>query len=120
MYGSAGDTMARHLRIHHIVTTDRPGPHCVGAICGINPDGTHWTLTRDQAVSQIEGRVSAFYIEKPGGKRFDVIVAMDPGAKKYLKTIPDRDNSNELLFLPNCLHIMHTWNSHVLRAAASG
>jgi len=112
--------MARHLRIHHIVTADRPGPHCVGAICGINPDGTHWTLTRDQAVSQIEGRVSAFYIEKPGGKRFDVIVAMDPGAKKYLKTIPDRDNSNELLFLPNCLHIMHTWNSHVLRAGASG
>jgi Protein of unknown function (DUF3892) len=119
-YGSEGNTMARHLRIHHIVTTDLPGPLCVGAICGLNPDGTHWTLTQDQAVSQIEGRVSAFYIEKAGGKRFDVVVAMDLGAKKYLKTIPDHDHSNELLFLPNCLHITHTCSSRALGARASG
>jgi hypothetical protein len=86
---------------------DRPGDLCISAICGINPGGTHWTLTREQAVSQIEDRVSSFYIEKPGGKRFDVIVAPDPRADKYLKTIPDRDYSNELLFLPSCLHFAH-------------
>ena len=112
--------MARHIRIRHIVTTDRPGPHCIDAICGINPDGTHWTLTRDQAVSQIEDGVSSFYVEKPGGKRFDVVVAFDPHANKYLKTIPDRDYPNELLFLPNCQHIAHTQNIRSLRAATGG
>src|ERR1700739_2583541 len=100
--------MSRHLRIRHIVSTDRPGALCIDAICGINPDGTHWTLTPDQSISQIEGRVSAFYIEKPGGKRFDVIVGFDPHANKYLKTIPDRDSSNELLFLLNCVHFAHS------------
>ena len=100
--------MPRHLRIRNVVTTDRPGALCIDAICGVNPNGTHWTLTRDQAVSQIEARASAFYIEKSGGKRFAVIVAFDPRANKFLKTIPDRDYSKELLFLPNCLHVMHT------------
>ena len=108
--------MARYLRIRQIVTTDRPGALCIHAICGINPDGTHWTLTREQAVSQIEGGMSAFYIEKSGGKRFDVVVAFDPRANRYLKTIPDRDNSNELLFLPNCLHFTHTLKSRAVGA----
>ena len=112
--------MARHLRIHHIVTKDQPGELCIHAICGSNPDGTHWTLTRDQAVSQIEDQVSAFYIERSGGKRFDVIVAFDRRANKYLKTIPDREYSNELLFLPNCLHFTHTQNSRSLGAGACG
>src|SRR3974377_2480448 len=102
--------MARYLRICHIATNQAARAVCVQAILGINPDGTHWTLTRDQAVSQIEDGVSAFYVEKSGGKRFDVIVALDPCANKYLKTSPDRDYSNELLFLPNCVHFAHTQN----------
>lgn len=112
--------MARHLHIRHVVTTDRSGGLCIDAICGINPDGTHWTLTRDQAVSQIENGISAFYVEKAGGKRFDVVVAFDPKANSYLKTIPDRDHSNELLFLPNCSHFTHTQNTCSFRASASG
>ena len=112
--------MPRHLRIRQIVTTDLPGDLCISGICGINPDGTHWTLTREQAVSQIENRVSSFYVEKTGGKRFDVIVALDPHAHKYLKTIPDRDYSNELLFLPSCVHFTHTQEGRSLGARAGG
>jgi hypothetical protein len=111
-------TMARHLRIRNIVTTDRPGHELIHAICGLNPDGTHWTLTQGQAISQIEARISEFYIERPGGQRFDVVVAMDLRANKYLKTLPDRDQSNELLFLPICLHFAHTQNSRSLKARA--
>lgn len=111
--------MARHLRIRHIVTTDRPGPHeTIRAVCGANPDGTHWTLTQDQAISQIEDRISEFYIERPGGQRFDLVVTMDLHANKYLKSVPDRDQCNELLFLPNCLHFEHSQNSRSLKAKA--
>src|SRR5215469_3862999 len=108
----------RHLRIRHIVTTDQPGELCIHAICGSNPDGTHWTLRRDQAVSQIEDKVSAFYMEKSGGKRFDANIAFDRRANKCLKTIPDRDHSNELLFLPNCLRFTQTQNSRSFGAGA--
>jgi hypothetical protein len=93
-------------------------PALVRLICG--PDDI--SRSRDFAHSHvgitlarlIENRVSAFYVEKPGGKRFDVIVALDPRANKYLKTTPDRNQSNELLFLSNCLHFMH-WASRKLR-----
>jgi len=110
--------MARHLRIRHIVMTDRPGHELVHAICGLNPDGTHWTLTQDRAISQIEARISEFYIERSGGQRFDVVVAMDLRANKYLKAVPDKDQSNELLFLPICLHFTHTQNSRSWKAGA--
>jgi len=49
----------------------------ISAVCGLNPDGTHGTLTQGQSISQIERRISAFYVGGHGGKRFDVMVAMD-------------------------------------------
>lgn len=58
--------MDRHLRIRHIVTTDRARAHdFIYAVCGVNPDGTYWTLTQDQAVARVEDGISAFYIEGP-------------------------------------------------------
>ena len=101
--------MSRHLRIRQVVKSDRTTVHeLVSAICGLNQDGTHWTLTQEQAVSQIEDRVSSFYIEGPRGQRFDVVVAMDFHANKYLKAMAQRDQCDELLFLPPCLHFSHT------------
>jgi hypothetical protein len=111
--------MARHLRIRHIVSNG--GKHAydvIDAICGLNPDGTHWTLTREQAVSQIEDRISSFYVESRGGQRLDVVVAMDLRANKYLKTVSTGEPSDELLFLPNCTHIAHVEIAHARRATA--
>lgn len=108
--------MARHLRIRSIVKTDRTSAHeRIGAICGVKRDGSHWTLTQHQAISEIEDGISMFYTER-AGKRFDVVLAMDVHTHKYLKTVADRDQPDELLYLPACLHIVHT--SHVLAAGA--
>ena len=104
--------MARHLRIRHVVKSDRSGAHeLISAVCGLNQDGTHWTLTQEQAVTQIEDRVFAFYFEGETGQRFDVVVAMDLHANKYLKALANGKHSDELLFLPPCLHVQHTQNA---------
>ena len=104
--------MARYLRIRCIVKTERTGAHeRISAICGLAPDGSHWTLTHGDAVSQVENGTCAFYIERLGGQRAEVIVAMDVHAHKYLKTVADRDQPDQLLFLPACLHVAHSRDS---------
>jgi Protein of unknown function (DUF3892) len=68
---------------------DRPSAHeQIQAICGIKPDGSHWSLTQDEAISQVEDGVSVFYVERPGGRRIDVIVAMDFHAHNTSKRSP--------------------------------
>jgi hypothetical protein len=55
---------------------------------GCKPDGSHWKLTQDKAISDIEDGTSVFYIESPVGHRIDVIVALSAEGKslnKYLK-----------------------------------
>lgn len=90
--------MARHLQIRNIVKSAQATAHeIILAVCGLNPDGTHWTLTQGEAISQIEKRISAFYIESHEGRGFDVAVAMDLRANKYLKALANGE-SNELLF----------------------
>ncbi len=101
--------MARYLRIRCIVKTDRTGAHeRINAICGLTPDGSHWTLTHEDAVSQVENGICWFYIERPRDQRSDVIVGMDVRAHRYLKAVADRDQPDQLLFLPACPHVAHT------------
>src|SRR5436309_11398890 len=47
-------------------------------------------------------RMGRFYVERAGGRRFDVIVAMDLHAHKYLKAVADGERPDELLYLPSC------------------
>jgi hypothetical protein len=101
--------MARYLRIRCVVKTERTGAHeRIDSICGLTPDGSHWTLTHEDAVSQVENGICRFYVERPTDRRYDVIVAMDVRANRYLKTVADRDQPDQLLFLPACPHIVHT------------
>ena len=89
--------MAQYFRIRRIVKTDRPNAHeRINAICGVNLD-----------VSRIENGICAFYMEGPRGQRYDVTVAMDVHAHRYLKTA-DRDQPDQLMFLPACPHAVHT------------
>ena len=98
--------MARYLRIRQVVKTERPSAHeQIQAICGIKADGSHWSLTQDEAIAQAEDGISLFYVERPGGRRFDVIVAMDLHAHKYLKTVADGEQPDKLLYLPNCQNL---------------
>jgi hypothetical protein len=100
--------MPRYLRIRCIVKSDRTGAHeRIHAICGLTPHGSHWTLAHEDAVTQVENGICAFYIERPKDKRYDVIVAMDLRAHRYLKTVADRDQPEQLLYLPTCPHLVH-------------
>src|SRR5205814_3546279 len=79
--------------IHSFPT--RRSSDLINAICGVNLDGSHWTLTHEDAVSRIEDGICAFYMEGPRGQRYDVTVAMDAHAHRYLKT-GDRDQPDQL------------------------
>ncbi len=101
--------MARCLRIRCIVKTERTSAHeRINAICGLTPDGSHWTLTHEDAVSQIENGICQFYLERLRHQRYDVVVAMDVRAHRYLKTVEDREQPDQLLYLPACPHVVHT------------
>ncbi len=52
--------------------------------------------------------ICRFYLEKPTDQRYDVIVAMDVRAHRYLKTVEDREQPGQLLYLPACPHVVHT------------
>jgi hypothetical protein len=71
---------------------------------GVKPDGSHWRLTQDNAISCIQDGTYVFYIEKPGGHRVDVIVATSVNGN-YLKTVADREQPDKLLSLPTCPEI---------------
>ena len=99
--------MTQHLRIRCVVKTDRTSAHeLIHSVGGVKPDGSHWKLTQDKAISDIEDGTCVFYIERPAGHRIDVIVAVSvDGSKhlsKYLKTMADREQPDKLLSLPTC------------------
>src|SRR5207244_11809718 len=70
--------MAPCLRVRHVVKTDRSDTHeLIQANCGIKPDGCHWSLTQDEAISQIEDGIAVLYVERAGGRPCEVSVCMD-------------------------------------------
>lgn len=95
--------MAQQVRIGCIVKTDRTNPHeRIHSVGGVNPDGTRWKLSEDQAISYIGDGRFAFYVERPVGQRVAVIIATSPWGNKYLKTVADGEQPNNLLSLPTC------------------
>lgn len=95
--------MALSVQISCINKSDRYNPHeRIKAIGGVNPNGTRWRLTLAEAISGIENGEYAFYVERPSGDRVAVIVAVSAAGYKYLKTVADGDEPNNLLALPEC------------------
>jgi len=101
--------MAQHLRVRCVVKTGRASAHeRIHSVGGVKPDGSHWKLTQDKAISYIEDGTYMFYIESPMGHRIDVIVAVSAEGKslnKYIKTMADREQPGKLLSLPTCPEI---------------
>lgn len=94
--------MAQLVRISCINKTDRLDPHeRIHSVGGINPDGTRWKLPLDRAIAGIESGTWLFYVERPAGRRVDVVIATTFG-HKYLKTIADSEQPDNLLALPEC------------------
>ncbi|MFI5014413.1 MAG: DUF3892 domain-containing protein [Hyphomicrobiales bacterium] len=93
--------MASRHEITCINKTDRYDPHeRIQSVGGKNPDGARWRLSQPDAIAGIESRKYAFYVHR-AGHTLDVIVARH-GENKYLKTVADGFQPDNLLALAEC------------------
>jgi hypothetical protein len=94
--------MAGSYQIDCINKSDRQNAHeRIRFIGGANGDGSRWKLSEEEAIAGIESGKWTFYVFA-GGKRADVIVAKSAQGNKYLKTVSDGEQPNNLLSLPEC------------------
>ncbi len=96
--GCAAGAIRRHPSINK---TPRFDPHDrIQYVGGPNPDASRWKITQQQAIQYIETRQHTFYT-LVNGQRANVIVATHRG-NKYIKTVADGEQPNNLLSLPEC------------------
>jgi len=94
--------MADNIEIKCINKTDRTSAHeRIKSIGGVNPNGTRWKLSLEQAIKDIEDGKYRFYVSVNGSSVW-VIVAVSAAGNKYLKTVNDGEQPNNLLSLPEC------------------
>jgi len=74
----------------------------IQSVGGIGNDGKSWKISQERAIECIENKEYEFFVSR-GGKETDVIVAISPYGNRYLKTVADNQEPNNLLSLPECL-----------------
>ncbi len=94
--------MTARIQIQCINKSDRDNPYeRIINIGGLNADRTRWKLSQQDAISYIENGTYSFCVNQYG-KEVDVIIAESMFGHKYLKTVADGDQPNNLLSLPEC------------------
>jgi len=94
--------MAENIQIKCINKSDRTSAHeRIKSIGGVNPSGTRWKLSLEQAIKDMEAGKYRFYVSV-NGDSVGVIIAVSAAGNKYLKTENDGDQPNNLLSLPEC------------------
>ncbi len=94
--------MTTRHQIQCINKTPRQDPHDrIQFVGGVNNDGTRWKLSQPDAITSIESKKFAFFV-RAGGREADVIVAVSRFGHKYLKTVADGEQPDNLLSLPEC------------------
>lgn len=95
--------MAARIRIQCINKTPRHDPHeRISNVGGVNADGSRWKLTQPEAIRRTENGEFSFYTQDASGRVADVIVAVSRYGNKYLKTVADGEQPDNLLSLPEC------------------
>ncbi|NGZ96214.1 MAG: DUF3892 domain-containing protein [Nitrospira sp. WS110] len=96
--------MATRHEVKCVNKTDRYNAHeRIKAIGGQNPDGRYWKLSQEEAIQGIESGKWSFYVYAHG-KLVDVIVAVSRFGHKYIKTVADGEQPNNLLSLMECVN----------------
>lgn len=95
--------MAAKHQILCINKSDRLNPHeRITHIGGKNNNEKKWRITQEKAIAGIESGEWSFYVSKVG-RTVDVVVAISQYGHKYLKTVPDGVQPDNMLSLPECL-----------------
>lgn len=95
--------MADRHQILCVKKSDRQNPHeRITHIGGKNGDGNSWRLTQADAIIGLENGKWEFYVSR-GGNIVNVIVSTSRFNNKYLKTVNDGEQPDNLLSLPECV-----------------
>jgi hypothetical protein len=95
--------VAERHRVQCVDEADHRSPEDrIARIGGTNTVGVNWRLTQDEAISGIEGGRWDFFVLSRTGRALDVIVAIGPSGRKYLKTSMDGDQPDHLLAIKAC------------------
>lgn len=94
--------MPTPVQVSCINKTNRSSAHeRIRNIGGVDGDRSRWKMSETEAIRAIKAREYAFYVERPPGRRVNVIVATRLG-REYLKTEADGEQPDNLLALPEC------------------
>lgn len=94
--------MAVEVEIDCINKRDRFDPtERIDSVGGPNANGTRWKLTLDEAIAGTENGQWRFFVRE-GRVAVGVVVAVSRSGRKYLKTVADDYEPNNLLSLREC------------------
>ena len=94
--------MASWQTIRCINKDDRKNPYeRIINVGGTNSDGSRWKQSQKQTIDEIDSGAWEYYVGE-GLNRVKVVTAISPYGHKYIKTISDGKEPNNLLSLPEC------------------
>lgn len=94
--------MKKKLQITCINKPDRMNPHeSISYVTCKTLDGWRRKLTLQEAINQIESGEAEFYVSE-ADKTAKVVIGVSANGHKYLKTVADGAQPDNLLSLPEC------------------